>query len=513
MFQVLVVDDQKLIRDGVNAILSNSDLEIDAIYLAGNGIEALKIMERHSVDLVITDIRMPDMDGLQLMEQSKSRFPEASFLIISGYDDFKYAQKAIEYGAKAYLLKPIEREPLLKSAEKIQEELRLRDTMARQEHSQLQQKVQLEQFELEQYMEGREMPPNTLPGLAKKFPVFCGHYLLCIIGVPNIRLNASDVNPVARIRSVVLQRLAGKQKVCLEYHNYVLYAAEAGTDADAVMKELERSGIKAVSAVCGLFKGLALLPAACAQVRDLYNHRFLFPDKAVLSPEDINKLSELYTIPYHDIEHLMHIIGNCTNMDIEAYIGRVFHRDTLCKYRIGYTLDLCDNVYRCLKSIEKVIRPYMEEPVIDINKRHSLLDYENMREYLKTLRYQIQKMNDLFREFKISYKDNNDMNKAIAYINMNYQRPLTLAMVSNTVSLNYAYFSNVFKKYTGQSFLEYLRSVRVEKAKKLLAETEDKIAEISEKAGYDNYKNFARAFKEETGVTPVEYRRKIQMIQ
>jgi two-component system response regulator YesN len=128
----------------------------------------------------------------------------------------------------------------------------------------------------------------------------------------------------------------------------------------------------------------------------------------------------------------------------------------------------------------------MEEPVIDINKRHSLLDYENMREYLKTLRYQIQKMNDLFREFKISYKDNNDMNKAIAYINMNYQRPLTLAMVSNTVSLNYAYFSNVFKKYTGQSFLEYLRSVRVEKAKKLLAETEDKIAEISEKAGYDN---------------------------
>lgn len=513
MFNILVVDDQKLIRDGVKAILENSEILIDAVYLAANGVEALKIMEQDLISLVITDIRMPDMDGLQLLEQAKTKFPEAGFLIISGYDDFKYAQKAIEYGAKAYLLKPIEREPLLETVIKIQEETNLKKQLAKREKLFCERDQKLEQSELKQYMEGTEQRLEAIARLSEKFPVFRGHYLLCIIGSPNIRLNASDINPVARIRSLAVQTCGKKLHLCIEYNNYILLAVEAGTDADSIIKSINQSGIRTVSAVCGFFKGMTELPGACSQIKELYNHRFLFPEKAVLTPTDIKNLNENYTIPYHDIEHIMLIMGNCSNMEIEAYINRVFNRDTLVRYRIGYTLALCDNVYRNLKVIEKVIRPYIEDAVIDINRNHSLLDFESMRDYLKTLRFQMEKMNDLFCEFKISYRDNNDMNKAIAYINMNYQRPLTLAMVSNTVSLNYTYFSNIFKKYTGQSFLEYLRSIRVEKAKKLLSETEFRIAEISEKVGYDSYKNFARAFKEETGVTPVEFRKTVQMVQ
>lgn len=512
MFNVLVVDDQKLIRDGVKTILENSEISIDSIYLAGNGKEAIEFMELDLINLVITDIRMPDMDGLQLLEISKSMFPETSFLIISGYDDFKYAQKAIEFGAKAYLLKPIEREPLLKTVGKIQEEVKLKSQMLSKEKLLSERDQMLEQYELKQYMEGAEQQ-KTILRLVEKFPVLRGHYLLIIIGSPNIRLNASDINPVARIKAITVQTCGKKLYVCIEYHNYILLVAEAGTDADFIIQSINDYKIKTVSAICGFFKGIKELPGAYSQVMELYNHRFLFPEKSILTLADTKNMKENFTIPYHDIEHIMHIIGNCSNMEIEAYINRVFHRDTLVKYRIGYTLAICDYVYRNLKVIEKVIRPYIEDAVIDINKNHSLLDYESMREYLKILRFQMEKMNDLFCEFKISYRNNNDMNKAIAYINMNYQKPLTLAMVSNTVSLNYTYFSNVFKKYTGLSFLEYLRNIRVEKAKRILSETDFSIAEISDKVGYDNYKNFARAFKEETGITPIEYRRTIQMVQ
>jgi two-component system response regulator YesN len=396
---------------------------------------------------------------------------------------------------------------------KIQEEVTIKSQMLNKENLLSERDQMLEQYELKQYMEGVEQQKKTLIRLADKFPVLQGHYLLIIIGSPNIRLNASDINPVARIKAIAVQTCGKKLNICIEYNNYILMVAEAGTDADTIIQSINENRIKTVSAICGFFKGISELPGACSQVMELYNHRFLFPEKSILTISDTKNLKENYTIPYHDIDHIMHIIGNCSNMEIDDYINRVFHRDTLVKYKIGYTLAICDHVYRNLKVIEKVIRPYIEDAMIDVNKNHSLMDYESMREYLKVLRFQMEKMNDLFCEFKISYRDNNDMNKAIAYINMNYERPLTLAMVSNTVSLNYTYFSNVFKKYTGQSFLEYLRNIRVGKAKKLLSETDFRIAEISDKVGYDSYKNFSRAFKEETGITPIEYRKTIQMVQ
>lgn len=86
-------------------------------------------------------------------------------------------------------------------------------------------------------------------------------------------------------------------------------------------------------------------------------------------------------------------------------------------------------------------------------------------------------------------------------------------MVSNDVSLNYAYFSNVFRKYTGKTFMEYLRDIRMEEGKRLLSKTDQRIAQIAEKVGYDSYKSFSRAFKESVGITPAEYRRKKQIMK
>ncbi|MFR3288929.1 MAG: helix-turn-helix transcriptional regulator [Lachnospiraceae bacterium] len=104
--------------------------------------------------------------------------------------------------------------------------------------------------------------------------------------------------------------------------------------------------------------------------------------------------------------------------------------------------------------------------------------------------------------------DNLAIDRAEAYIRANYMRPITLAVVSNEVSLNYAYFSNSFKKQTGRTFSEYLRDIRLDAAKKLLRQPDIRISEVAERVGYDSYKSFYRAFKESSGMTPAEYQQK-----
>ena len=121
-------------------------------------------------------------------------------------------------------------------------------------------------------------------------------------------------------------------------------------------------------------------------------------------------------------------------------------------------------------------------------------------------------LNQLAHTYMQSRNDTYVMELAIQYIRRNYPKPITLAMVSNEVSLNYAYFSAMFSKYTGKTFSEYLRTTRMEKAKELLRQPDISIAEVAAKVGYENYKSFYRAFKDAVGTTPVEYQQKKYII-
>lgn len=119
MKRILVVDDEPMVLRGISLILEQSYLDIDEILSAENGIEALFSIEKNRPDLVLTDIRMPKMDGMELTRLISEQYPEVSVIIISGYDDFEYARKAIQYGVKDYILKPVQREELVQSVSSV----------------------------------------------------------------------------------------------------------------------------------------------------------------------------------------------------------------------------------------------------------------------------------------------------------------------------------------------------------------------------------------------------------
>lgn len=505
MFRILVVDDQARIREGIRTILLKRQ-ETMEIETAANGLEALSVLQRKKIHLVITDIRMPDMDGIALMESAARYYPDIPFVVVSGYDDFSYAQKAIEYGARAYLLKPLERAALLQAVDRIygeycagrtKQEPELKDGIFTQ---------------LLPYLKGTGANPALVQKVKRDHSFLEQDYRVVLFGFPERELDMQEEGIRLRLSILLEREMDGVPHLLVKGERELVLLCGVWVKPEAWMGEIRRF-FPGSAAVSGVYSGIGQLQTAYVQAREIGIHHFLFPGKDCLLPEDLLGLKSDFTVPYHEVERIGDLMGSCEDADIADYINRIFNRSVLCRYRIGYTLALCDTLYRSLRAIEAPLREAGMEAGLDMRKTNSPMEYFSMREYLLSLQEKMLRLHHLVYEYKKAYRENAELEKAIAYIRNNYHKQLTLAMVSNDVSLNYAYFSNVFRKYTGKTFMEYLRDIRMEEGKRLLSKTDQRIAQIAEKVGYDSYKSFSRAFKESVGITPAEYRRKKQIMK
>lgn len=509
MMNLLIVDDQKHIRDGLQAMLRQFPQPFEQLYCAASGVEALQLLRQHSIQLVITDIRMPDMDGLTLMSHAKEEQIKAEFLIISGYSDFAYAQRAIELGAKGYLLKPVKREDLQAAVEHIQQEVQTRQTLTQNMEDLTRRARETDRKELCMYMKGAVNDDDWMKQTERQHPQLWRNYRLCLLREA-VWINQPGAGNAHSIESIAY-RIYGKQGViCLQHRPHLILAVDAAVDPGVLPAALQAGQIDAVTAVTGPQQGLKVLPGSYTQVMELYRHSYLFPEKRCMLPAQLEGLDTQWELPYEEMYALFQLIGTKNSGSIAQGISSIFHRDVLQRYNIRYTQQLSQAMVQMLEEYERVIRPYMGEEALDLDCLRNLFDYPGIRDYLQAMQQQLLRLNQFYYEFKCSYRNTQDLNEAIRFIHESYHKPLDLAMVSNHVSLNYAYFSNLFKKNVGKGFAEYLRDVRLDKARRLLAETEHKIIEVAAMVGYESYKSFTRAFREVMGMQPTEYRERMR---
>lgn len=509
MINILIVDDQKNIRDGLQAMVRQFPLQPDSIYCAANGIEALQLLRQHSIQLVITDIRMPDMDGLTLMAHTREEHIPADYLIISGYGDFAYAQKAIELGAKGYLLKPVNREDLQASVEHVWQEVQTRQALSRNMEQLSRLARETDRKELSLYMQGSISDEAWVSETEQQNAELWHSYRLCLLREER-RINQPVASSAHSMESIAYRVYGSEHCICLQHRPHLILAVDASVPADKLPSALKAAQISATAVVTGPQQGLKSLPCAYAEVQELYRHSYLFPELRCMLPECITGLMQQWQLPHEELYALFRYIGANNDGKIAEGISMLFHKDVLQRYHIQYTERLCRAVVQMLEEYEWVIRPYMGEDTLDIESLRNLYDYPGIRDYIQALQHQMLRLNHFYFEFKCSYRNSQDLNEAIRFIHENYHKPLDLAMVSNHVSLNYAYFSNLFKKNVGKGFAEYLRDVRLDKARRLLGETEYKIVEITPLVGYESYKSFTRAFREAMGMQPTEYRQMIR---
>lgn len=518
MRTLLIVDDERNIRLGVKAIV---DREYGSRYetmTASDGTEALAMIESRRIDIVITDIRMPEMDGLTLIRKTSEAGHRPAVIILSGYDDFNYAREAIQHDVKEYLLKPIVREELYRALERVEEELARGEQTAALHRAAERYKADVA-ASVFGYLLVEDAPNEAALDRAEA------------AGLTEMLAPSYAVGVLKTQQADGLSRVKAEEWLRRRTSEGLGAIWTADRDGQLVVASPD------TACFAGLLRhltdpqtpphyiGVSRPAESPAQLHDRYRQAkqalrqslllthtrsvllHALPDPADGSAAPDGKSAPRPAVPTEEVRKLANMLGTGREEEMKAQLQRLFDLRTVEEGGIVYLEELARQLNELV--FDEVFRMYGEESVevLKLYKKVGNLDhYDGLSSYYRDVENLVQLLSDYIRSLKSAYGEHKEMRKAVQYIRDHYWKDLNMAMVSNHVSLNYSYFGQVFKEYTGESFVAYLRRIRIEKAKELLVHSDAKVYEIGARVGFDNVKHFNRVFKEMEGITAMEYR-------
>ena len=466
MNTVLIAEDEKLLRAGLKAMVGRSGVPIGEILEARDGQEALEILRTRRVDLLITDIRMPNMDGLELVSHLPELEHTPTVLVISGYDDFSYAVEMLRSGVQDYLLKPVEREVLYSAIRKAEEKyLSREDAKKTRDREYLD---TLRQLMLETDAKGEKWR-ERLERYGGRF--FGGSYVgfCCTQAEKQLPDNVLTIHAFGSI----------------------MFYAAAETESDELEKMLTPPIGKSHS-----HRGLEALhicyrEAYGAWQTSFFTETLCMPREKEFKPLDVTA------------RQLVGLVGLSKWQDASKLLrgesAKVFRGEA----------DPKDFVSLCGQFIEQLTATYPDliDDKSDIQRYGNIWDFGSVNKYLEALDG---RMEDFCAETAAvfsNFENKQKIHQAVQYVRAHFREPLNMAEVSNRVSMNYSLFSTLFKQYTGVNFVNYLQDLRINETKHLLETTDWHIYEIGRRAGFTDDKHFLKTFKAATGFSPTEYRK------
>lgn len=492
MKTLLIVEDEKMIRQGIKTMVQRSGVPVDVIIECSNGEMALEVIREQKIDVMFTDIRMPKMDGIELVKQMQTCEHIPLTVAISGYDDFSYAVEMLRNGVREYILKPIEREKIVAILQKLNEELE-----DKKEAVATNQKIGFQQ--MKHLLLSDRVSEEEMKTLEKQYAnqFYKEPYRVCCLAKSithtseeekkYILLEAIGENDVFVARDEILDLLLKNE----------LQDGYVGiSDAHVGIRELKQAYEEALA-----MRRLAFVRNRVHVIFSENTEPERIPEKLL---QDARKLTEdsanLQRVQLLGTERMEELERSMNKLFFETKNGRITPNEF--EGCIHGLFEELQNTYRNVLSEE-------EEKLLDcrIIWNTSCIDAyeEKLMDLLELLHEQIYCQADM-------NKNAQKMKMAIEYIEKNYASDLNMAVVSNYISMNYSLFSYSFKQYTGSNFVNYLKDIRMKKAKELLTKTDMKIIEISQAVGYDNEKHFMKIFKVVCGVSPSEYRKNMRVI-
>lgn len=487
MNTVLIVEDEKMIRQGLKSMIQSSGVPIQTIIECSNGQMALEVLQSQQVDVMFTDIRMPKMDGITLVQEMQ-RFPRKPLtVVISGYDDFSYAVEMLRMGVKEYILKPIDREQILSIMHKMDKELihmeEEQNTLKQAGYQQLRFLCTASQVT----KQDEELVSKYYQGsfLEREYLVCCCSYE----GEEEEQGNSY----------LYLHNVGG--------HDLFLIGSE---NREFLLKnELRNSYVgfsQPVSGIPSLKKayGQAILGRQKAFVQAV---KVVDYEEGLMQPKEQTKLEEEES---RRLESAVHILGTERVEEvvelIQNYVRQV-QSGGLGPDEFAQRMKLM--LERIAANYENALKVRKES----IMELQDIYRYQTITDYVKTLTDWMRRFHDLISEEFDDYKNKQKIQQAVSYIHENYNKDLNMAVVSNYISMNYSLFSYAFKQYTGTNFVNFLKDLRMQEARRLLETTDMRVNEISQAVGYENDKHFMKIFKAALGVSPTEYRKSVQLKQ
>ncbi|MGE4453543.1 MAG: response regulator [Sphaerochaeta sp.] len=505
--KVVVADDERRVCALICALIDWDGLALQNVGTAYDGLEALEVIKKERPDLVITDIRMPGLNGLELISKAKALQPDVQFIIISGHKQFDYAQSAIKYGVAEYLLKPIKKQELNQTLQ------RMKKRYSEQTSSKALQK---------QVHEDREYLKRTsfLAFLKSQDPQLLFPWIpeKALLRIAVIGIQSPSKDPVIQLLqqkvSTALER--DSLNVCLQAYQgdlYLLYTYEGEQRSQVVLQgerlvelltvqaqifpELRSSVALGLEVSCIEHLPQSLNSAKQALVRRLVEgHHRLFEAVALENP---NLESYLYNIASS--------FEQCCaqeNLDTEQLASDVFC--TLEKQQVSLytTVEVLLQSYR--QALQFAKQQCTQSNVIE-NQEQAMLESSSLEALQEAYRKAMQSLLVQYREER-EVQVSKPIRSSVGYLQEHYKdEMLSLELVSEQVHLNSSYFSALFKKSMGLGFSEYVLALRIQEAKRLLVETNKGIAEIALEIGYHDPKHFTKLFKKSCQIKPNEYRK------
>lgn len=530
MIRVIIADDEPRICKLIRHLINWDEIGMEIVGVADNGIDVLGLIERENPHIIITDIRMPGYDGLEMIEKANQINEELEFIIISGYEEFAYAQKAMEYGVKDYLCKPINKDSLLKALRRVKDSLKMKNR-----HSSLEKEYQSIKKDIGKIR--ASFVKNLILFKADGFKecsleeINQNHYFHFREGSFRVILIKIDGSGKANHNmDEIITKLVGTVQTSLPvltydyetiYHNSNLYVLINYQPAEK--EKIEAVFIKLLNECKGRLStfGLMITIGYGVEVEDLKG--------ITASVESAQGAID---------DRILKGTGRIIEFS-ETQPGRISNEDRYCEFTKKFTkvVELADP-----DGIEKLINTLKEDLsrqsvsgseltrlVREIGNTYYLTMRNNKIKIADVLVEQMQLENTiencysmelLFQELvkhitrsllKLAadktQKNLGQIRQAKIYIEENYMKNITLEDLGSYLGFNASYFSSLFKKETGFSFLEYLSKIRMEKAKELLKEPGLRVQDVCLMVGYNDVKYFTKLFIKHTGLKPNEFRR------
>ncbi|MCC8051564.1 MAG: response regulator [Clostridiales bacterium] len=543
MQTLLIVEDEKLIRQGIRVMVQRSGVPVENIIECGNGLMALEVLKSQKVDVMFTDIRMPKMDGIELVKAMQELPHQPLTVAISGYDDFSYAVEMMRGGVREYLLKPVDRESLKSILEKLEQEVEA----AREEE---QRKSLSDRERLRRIMESEEMSDTEREAIGERLEgqLFPSYVVCCFAGISEpaaekkgffLMLGGFPAGSICIVESgscsFLLKNELGDAYVGVsrehsgagELRQAYLEAAQARKMAfcrcEHICTFMDLETSHETSHEASQFRQMA-----AEHVSDTKNASrcgaadIKAGNEAEPTTEEIKKqVQTLGTDRYEDCRYQASLVlqkvkrGVYTPAQMEQYLSALLEQIPASYAAIFKTQQGTEVPGESPRGQSHQEQSHQEQSgsaaLADLQKQLTdIYSYRSLDEYAEALSQWLELVHVKTDNRSDEFRNRQKLEKAIHYIRENYSSDLNMAVVSNYVSMNYSLFSQEFKLYTGENFVSYLRNIRMEEAKRLLSQTQLRVVEISQKVGYENEKHFMKTFKSVYGVSPSEFRKNVE---
>ncbi|WP_058308844.1 response regulator transcription factor [Gracilibacillus massiliensis] len=499
-YKVLIVDDEMLIRQGIINYIEWENEGYKIIGEASNGVEAMQLMETHHPHIIITDIVMPGMDGIELVKNVKDSYPETEIIVLSSFENFDYVKQTFQNGVADYILKPkLQTDELLQTLNRVTKSQK-KTTQSKESQPSIE---EILQKIIAGYQSIREMD-YAREQLSKDT-------FILIESFWNKRTDQQLSHHIItnqlenRLSNAILRSVPFKE-------NSALYLVNFSEMSINELKEAVYNSSKNISAnqlkwvISNPFDSLEDLKTNYEIThKKIIQYHFYLPEVNFLFYDNLPE-SEIVNTEF-DLNHMIYLFKRKQFQEAFIYLNKhigllsnqyntdVFEFQSWLENIIFNIIVLLGNMNYGIEELEKEKYQYFQE----INEAF------NVREAISTFDQFLSKV-----EQKVLPENAEAMSNIqllLDYIEENYDNHLTLSTLARHFHFNPSYLSSYFSKHHKEGFSDYLNYIRIKNAMQLLESTDKSISSISEAVGYSDPSYFTKVFKKVTNTSPSTYRK------